>query len=125
MMGYEKIRGTVRGPAVWKLLRVPKNTVEAIEELAGKRGWWGQWRNSNLRQQLEGKEWERREREFLREQMECSMEEEMEEIATTPKQAPNGAQFLWEDPDFIGVEGETVLVDMNRSIGDVMMLRCV
>lgn len=71
------------------------------------------------------KEWERREREFLREQMECSMEEEMEEIATTPKQAPNGAQFLWEDPDFIGVEGETVLVDMNRSIGDVMMLRCV
>ena len=125
MMGYEKIRGTVRGPAVWKLLRVPKNTVEAIEELAGKRGWWGQWRNSNLRQQLEGKEWERREREFLREQIECSMEEEMEEIATTPKQAPNGAQFLWEDPDFIGVEGETVLVDMNRSIGDVMMLRCV
>ena len=49
----------------------------------------------------------------------------MEGIATTPKQAPNGAQFLWEDPDFIGVEGETVLVDMNRSIGDVMMLRCV
>lgn len=124
MLECQKIRGIVRGPAVWKLLRVPKKTVEEIEEMAGKKGWWGQWRNNALQQQLEGKEWERREKEFLREQMECSMEEKMEGKRTVTKQAPNGARFLWEDPEFVGVEGGTVLVDMNRSIGDVMMLSC-
>ena len=125
MWGCQRIRGIVRGPAVWKLLRVPRNTVARIEEMAGKRGWWGQWRGSSLRQQLEGKEWERREKEVLREQMEGSMEEEMEGIRTPRKQAPEGARFLWEDPEFIGAEGGMTIVDMDRSIGDVMMLTCV